>query len=152
MWCIDVVCVAMHCICYYKKYWYCSRRLIEKHNFDFIIWKSGFCPKILVKIILFLLEKGAQTIQFGLFESYFPCSFISENGPLCIAASQRWLIELREAGGHQPGTYEPLLIFAADLLPSWLWKWVKWVSEWSEWSEVSDHFLGLVFLWNFYML
>ena len=29
------------------------------------------------------------------------------------------LIELREAGGHQPGTYEPLLIFAADLLPSW---------------------------------
>ena len=30
------------------------------------------------------------------------------------------LIELREAGGHQPGTYEPLLIFAADLLPSWL--------------------------------
>ena len=68
------------------------------------------------------------------------------------------LIELREAGGHQPGTYEPLLIFAADLLLSWLWKWseVKWVSEVSEWvkwvSEVSDHFLGLVFLWNFYML
>ena len=31
------------------------------------------------------------------------------------------LIELREAGGHQPGTYEPLLIFAADLLLSWLW-------------------------------
>ena len=30
------------------------------------------------------------------------------------------LIELREAGGHQPGRYEPLLIFAADLLPSWL--------------------------------
>ena len=30
------------------------------------------------------------------------------------------LIELREAGGHQPGTYEPLLIFAADLLLSWL--------------------------------
>ena len=30
------------------------------------------------------------------------------------------LIELREAEGHQPGTYEPLLIFAADLLPSWL--------------------------------
>ena len=29
------------------------------------------------------------------------------------------LIELREAGGHQPGRYEPLLIFAADLLPSW---------------------------------
>ena len=29
------------------------------------------------------------------------------------------LIELREAEGHQPGTYEPLLIFAADLLPSW---------------------------------
>ena len=26
-------------------------------------------------------------------------------------------IELRETGGHQ---YEPLLIFAADLLPSWL--------------------------------
>ena len=30
------------------------------------------------------------------------------------------LIELSEAGGHQPGRYEPLLIFAADLLPSWL--------------------------------
>ena len=30
------------------------------------------------------------------------------------------LIELREAGGHQPGRYEPLLIFTADLLPSWL--------------------------------
>ena len=30
------------------------------------------------------------------------------------------LIELREAGGHQPGRYESLLIFAADLLPSWL--------------------------------
>ena len=29
------------------------------------------------------------------------------------------LIELREAGGHPPGRYEPLLIFAADLLPSW---------------------------------
>ena len=28
------------------------------------------------------------------------------------------LIELREAGGHQPGTYEPLLIFAVDLLPA----------------------------------
>ena len=24
------------------------------------------------------------------------------------------LIELREAGGHQPSTYEPLLIFAVD--------------------------------------
>ena len=24
------------------------------------------------------------------------------------------LIELREAGGHQPGTYEPLSIFAVD--------------------------------------
>ena len=30
------------------------------------------------------------------------------------------LIELREAGGHQPDRCEPLLIFAADLLPSWL--------------------------------
>ena len=29
------------------------------------------------------------------------------------------LIELREAGGHQPGRYEPLLIFAAGLLLSW---------------------------------
>ena len=28
------------------------------------------------------------------------------------------LIELREAGGHQPGRYEPLLIFAVDLLPA----------------------------------
>ena len=28
------------------------------------------------------------------------------------------LIELREAGGHQPGRYEPLSIFAVDLLPA----------------------------------
>ena len=28
------------------------------------------------------------------------------------------LIELREAGGYQPGRYEPLLIFAVDLLPA----------------------------------
>ena len=35
-------------------------------------------------------------------------------------------IELREAGGHQPGRYEPLLIFAADLLPSWLGGGDKW--------------------------
>ena len=28
------------------------------------------------------------------------------------------LIELREARGHQPGRYEPLLIFASDLLKS----------------------------------
>ena len=41
---------------------------------------------------------------------------------LCLARSvpKPLLIELREAGGHQPGTYEPLLIFAADLLLSWL--------------------------------
>ena len=29
------------------------------------------------------------------------------------------LIELREAGGHQSGRYEPLLIFAVDLLIPW---------------------------------
>ena len=29
------------------------------------------------------------------------------------------LIELREAGGHQSGGYEPLSIFAADLLIPW---------------------------------
>ena len=28
------------------------------------------------------------------------------------------LLELREAGGHQAGRYEPLLIFAVDLLPA----------------------------------
>ena len=61
------------------------------------------------------------------------------------------LIELREAGGHQPGTYEPLLIFAADLLLSWLWKWVsEWVSE-SEW-KVNDPFLVLYFSSNLYIL
>ena len=30
------------------------------------------------------------------------------------------LIELKETGGHQPGSYDTLLIFAVDLLPSWL--------------------------------
>ena len=28
------------------------------------------------------------------------------------------LVKLREAGGQQPGRYEPLLIFAVDLLPA----------------------------------
>ena len=35
------------------------------------------------------------------------------------------LIELREAREHQPDRYEPLLIFAVDLLISWLW--MRWV-------------------------
>ena len=60
-----------------------------------------------------------------IYRLFFPSLARSVPKPLKVPSLARsvpkpLLIELREAGGHQPGRYEPLLIFAADLLPSWL--------------------------------
>ena len=42
--------------------------------------------------------------------------------PLKVPSLARSVLKPRvgEAGGHQPGRYEPISIFGIDLLPSWL--------------------------------